>query len=155
MEDLDTKLLADEIFATVDVRNGLDLLIEASRSDQDHAHELRHFERESDKYDGIWVYVRAEVYRLICTGEKDYAKQRALLRKSSIPALSFISGIIVGHFGVPYATAAALAGAILLVPLKLGTSAWCSHYRASRDAVTREEMRMAFDTYSNLHRDAR
>jgi hypothetical protein len=134
--------------------DAVDRLVEASRHNPEGTASLHHFYGKSEDDLKLWLYVRAELYKLLCGGSKEYSKERNLLRKTSIPLISFVAGTIVGHFGVSYGAASAFAAAAILIPIKLGTNAWCQLYTASREAITGTEAQTVYSIYTDLHSNA-
>lgn len=152
MDDVEQAWI-DEINNFADIKIGAAFLADAIK-EADANLELRHFDRPAPNKTGIWIYVRAELHKLICTESKEYMKEKKIISKSATPTITFITGLLVGKFGFPIATAAAIVGAVTSICLKAGKNSWCLQYKSSREAITREEKSIAYDIYQETHLDA-
>lgn len=85
------------------------------------------------------VAVRAEVHKLICTNDTEYADFRTRLSTASKVAIGAISTALANRFGIETVTVAAFVATILLLPTRMSAKAWCSTFTESPEELTEVE----------------
>ena len=147
-------LWAQDFFEKNELQAAFADLIESARFLDASDSTLQHPQNRQNSNVRIWLFVRLELHKFICEDSNFYKKERAAIKKSGLPLLTFVTGVIVGKFGIPYAAASALAGAVIMTVVKIGTTAWCEKYKFSRDRLTKEETEAAMALSKALEFDA-
>lgn len=87
----------------------------------------------------VWANLKLEVHALLCTHAERYAAERTLFRTTLKPAVAALSAYLTKDFGMEVASASALAGLSLLLPLKMTVNAWCASTSDGIGRVTEPE----------------
>ena len=133
------KSITDEILISFDVAQGARMVWSALHAVGSTSNILSHPADANQLTISIVRFLQAEVYKLLCTNDKDYTRERNLLKKTSLPAISLLAGFVAGKFGIPTASAASVAAALFLIPLKLGVGAWCASLSKKTDLLAQQE----------------
>lgn len=128
-----------EIKRDYDWKLGRDALVALGDQDDNVLIRLEHYSFRSRDQRNRWLFVRAEVHKLLCSEIDDYKRERELLQKTATPAISLLTGLIVGATQSPVALASAIAAVALLIPLKIGVRAWCAEYASSPTEISSSE----------------
>jgi hypothetical protein len=76
----------------------------------------------------IWGRLRSEVHELLCTNSPKYKEERSLFQKSYKPAIAALAAYLVSAYGLPIASATALAGLGVVLPVKMVVTSWCAAF---------------------------
>jgi hypothetical protein len=87
----------------------------------------------------VWAKLKLEVHALLCTDAERYAAERTLFKTTLKPAVAALSAYLTKDFGMEVASASALAGLSLLLPLKMTVNAWCASTSDGVGRVTEPE----------------
>jgi hypothetical protein len=131
--------IVSDISSAYDIQTGAEIVWSALATTERSPDALPHPKDSAQEKLALIAHVRGEIHKLLCTLDKDYDRKRKLLGKTSVPAISLLTGLVVGHFGVSMAAASAVCAALLLVPLKIGIRSWCKVYLSSRHSLTQAE----------------
>jgi len=99
-----------------------------------------HQNKDSKAYK-IWIYLKKEIYSLLCTKSKKYRKERGLLKSTATPAVAIIASVISREFGLAQATATTMAAVILMIPLRLSINTWCQIVKDNLEEISEDERR--------------
>jgi hypothetical protein len=138
-------IVIDELLKDYPIAQGVGLLRDALRAVEHAGSTLSHPSQKEVGVHAIALSIRIELHKLLCTNSKVYVRERRMLAKTCVPAVSLLTGIMVGKFGIPAATASAVGAALLLVPLKLGVNAWCALMKESPQLFSYAEKRVLAD----------
>jgi hypothetical protein len=76
-----------------------------------------------------WTLVKAEMYKFVCTNDKQYAGLRRQLKaagtKSQTTIVSMIAAAIAVRLGMVFAPLVPLVAAVLIGVIRVGTNAFC------------------------------
>jgi hypothetical protein len=106
---------------TDSVREAADLITMAITQDS-----ALHLSPSGPTLRSIWFQLRREVYELLCTNSEKYKSERSLVATTGAPAIAALTAYLTSKFGLPIASASALASLALLLPLKMTVNAWCA-----------------------------
>lgn len=135
----DEAAIANDIIGAYEIGVGSEILWTALAASERLPNALAHPKDSAQEKLALITFVRREVHKLLCTSDKDYDRERKLLRRTSVPAISLLTGIVVGHFGVSMAAASAVSAALFLIPLKIGIRSWCNAFSGSPNSLTQAE----------------
>lgn len=139
--EINREALIGEICASYDTSLGSFVIKEFRTCAASEFARLEHFTVRNKQQQDRFQYIRREVYRLLCTNDSDYKKERKLLSKTAAPAVSLLTGLLIGSTHSPAALASAMAAVTLLIPLKIGTKIWCTAYAAAPSDISDEELK--------------
>jgi hypothetical protein len=122
---------------TESVREAADLVVLAITED-----EALQLNPSGPTLKAVWLSLRKETYDLLCTKSTKYQSERTLFATAGAPAIAALTAYLTSNFGLPIASASALASLALLLPLKMTINAWCSAFGADSKEPTDPEISM-------------
>lgn len=132
---MEFKEIMDELYAQYDIKRGATSILEMLNQEI-----LEHHSSSNQPGHKLWLYLKEEVFQLLCTKSAKYRKERALLSTSAVPAIALLSGLLSNKFGIATGTAGTLAAISLIIPMRLSVNSWCEMQKQKISEITNEEL---------------
>jgi hypothetical protein len=88
----------------------------------------------------VWFHLRRETHDLLCTKSTKYQSERTLIATAGAPAIAALTTYLTSDFGIPVASASALASLALFLPLKMTINAWCQAFSKNAEKPGADEL---------------